>query len=40
MKQQQEKESQAATEAMILKRQLHEKEAQMACMASWEMEAL
>lgn len=40
MKQQKEKESQAATEVLILKRQLQEKEARMACTASWVMEAL
>ena len=40
MKQQQERESQTANEVMILKQQLQEKEAQLVCMASWEMEAL
>lgn len=40
MKQQQEKESQVENEALILKRQLQEKEAQLACMVSWAMEAL
>ena len=36
----QEKESQAAEEVQVLKQQLKEKEAQMACMASWAMAAL
>jgi len=35
----QQEESQAATEVLILKEQLQEKEAQMACMANWAMEA-
>jgi len=34
MKQQQEKQSQVETEVLILKRELQEKEAQLACMAS------
>jgi len=40
MKQQQERESQAATKVLILKKQLQGKEAQLACMDSWAMEAL
>jgi len=40
MKLLQEKESQAADEVQILKWQLQEKEAQMACMASWAIKAL
>ena len=40
IKQQQERESQAEAEILMLKQQLQEKEAEMACMASWAMEAL
>lgn len=40
IKQQQEKESQAAAEILMLKQHLREREAQMVCMANWEMEAL
>ena len=40
IKQQQERESQATTEMLMLKQQLQEREAQMASMASWAMEAL
>lgn len=40
IKQQQERESQAVAEVLMLKQQLQEREAQMACMASWEMEDL
>lgn len=40
MKQKQEKESQVEIEVLILKRQLQEKETQLACMANWVVEAL
>jgi len=36
----QEQESQAAKEIQVLKQQMQEKEAQMACMPSWAVEAL
>jgi len=40
MKLLQEKESHIVEEVQVLKQQLQEKESQMACMVSWEIEAL